>query len=122
MGVVVGRASTAPQNIPRYPGRSTAATAMTEARRRFAGFPASEPVVTADSWAGGREDRWVLRAIRGIIYTSSAERWLTGYDDAGRCACWHTCLLSRLWPSYGSSPTVERCCRSGLSPRADAGD
>ena len=60
----------------------------------FAGFPVSGPVVSADSWAGGREDRWGAPAIRRIIYTLSAEHWLTG------------CV---------SPPTVERCSRSGHS-------
>jgi len=47
------------------PAIQAARSAMVEARRPFAHFPASESVVTADSWAGRREDRWGFTGTSG---------------------------------------------------------
>jgi len=50
-------------------------------QRPFARFPASESVLTADSWAGKTEDRWGLSGTSGeTTYTASAEHRLRLLD------------------------------------------
>ena len=51
---------------PASSGRVDGGTGDGRGRSTVCGFPASEPVVIADSRAGGREDRWASPEYRGI--------------------------------------------------------
>ena len=101
----------------------TTRSAMVGAQRPFAHFPASESVVTADSWAGRTEDRWgapehpgrrLIRRLPSIVlaallcstfatysHKSLARRWLSRGACTTRrgCEAWrtksHTCMEAR---------------------------